>query len=340
MVSFAVHLFIDAWPAGWMKTIMDVDRQPKKAYFAYRDALQPLSVSLRTDRFQWSPGEEATVESWICNDRNEIPEGLSLKYQVYVGNKLLVSQAVMPRMEEMRSVLQGLIHFKVPAVSKRTTAKVIVSLESPETVIDQNQLELTLYPQPDQALVKVLCTTPHTAWVNELTQQMGWTKTETMANARVVVVSLEEYQQNKISLDAYVADGGKLLFFNLPEGRQQVGESTVQIEKTIMGDYFFVNPTTELLKAGFTPKDFFLWYDKKTACIEPLVSHLVKAAKWTPLLSSGLTNWGTTEVEGYFACGRLDYGRGAYYICQLLSEGRMAENPAMKLLLNELINNK
>jgi hypothetical protein len=33
MSSFAVHLFIDAWPAGWMKAIMDVDRQPKKAFF-------------------------------------------------------------------------------------------------------------------------------------------------------------------------------------------------------------------------------------------------------------------------------------------------------------------
>ena len=46
MVSFAIHLFIDAWPSGWMKTIMDVDRQPKKAFFVYRDALKPIMVSL------------------------------------------------------------------------------------------------------------------------------------------------------------------------------------------------------------------------------------------------------------------------------------------------------
>jgi hypothetical protein len=46
MVSFAIHLFIDAWPAGWMKTIMDFRRQPKPAYFAYRDALAPLAAQL------------------------------------------------------------------------------------------------------------------------------------------------------------------------------------------------------------------------------------------------------------------------------------------------------
>ena len=73
MVSFAVHLFIDAWPAGWMKSIMDVDRQPKKAYFAYRNALEPLMVSLRSDRSNFFAGEETAIEAWICNDLNSSP---------------------------------------------------------------------------------------------------------------------------------------------------------------------------------------------------------------------------------------------------------------------------
>ena len=54
MNSFAIHLFIDALPAGWMKTIMDCgSRQPKPAYFAYREALTPLMVTLRADRIAW-----------------------------------------------------------------------------------------------------------------------------------------------------------------------------------------------------------------------------------------------------------------------------------------------
>ena len=36
MISTAIHLFIDAWPAGWMKSIMDCERNPKPAYFACR----------------------------------------------------------------------------------------------------------------------------------------------------------------------------------------------------------------------------------------------------------------------------------------------------------------
>ena len=68
MISFAIHLFIDAWPSGWMKTIMDCERNPKPAYFAYRDALEPILVSLRTDRFAYFSGEKLSVEAFVAND--------------------------------------------------------------------------------------------------------------------------------------------------------------------------------------------------------------------------------------------------------------------------------
>lgn len=68
MVSNAVHLFIDAWPSGWMKTIMDCKRNPKPAYFAYKDALEPIMLSLRTDRFTYYEGEKISIECYLCND--------------------------------------------------------------------------------------------------------------------------------------------------------------------------------------------------------------------------------------------------------------------------------
>lgn len=68
MVSNAIHLFIDAWPSGWMKSIMDCKRIPKQAYFAYREALAPLLVSLRTDRFAYTAGEDVQIEAFLCND--------------------------------------------------------------------------------------------------------------------------------------------------------------------------------------------------------------------------------------------------------------------------------
>lgn len=68
MISNAIHLFIDAWPSGWMKTIMDCKRNPKKAYFAYRNALESVLLSLRTDRFTYTKGESVNIEAYLCND--------------------------------------------------------------------------------------------------------------------------------------------------------------------------------------------------------------------------------------------------------------------------------
>jgi hypothetical protein len=71
MVSFAIHLFIDAFPSGWMKTIMDCDRNPKPAYFAYRDSLSPILASVRTDRLTYFSGIERCL-----NHRAEICDTL------------------------------------------------------------------------------------------------------------------------------------------------------------------------------------------------------------------------------------------------------------------------
>ena len=69
---------------------MDVERQPKPAYFAYREALSPLLANLRSDRSAFWSDEMAAVEAWVCND---LPDGLSgarLAYWVELeGSKIL-----------------------------------------------------------------------------------------------------------------------------------------------------------------------------------------------------------------------------------------------------------
>lgn len=62
LVSCAVHLFIDAWPAGWMKSIMDCERRPKPAWFACREALAPWLPMLRSDRTALWSGEKNRLE--------------------------------------------------------------------------------------------------------------------------------------------------------------------------------------------------------------------------------------------------------------------------------------
>jgi hypothetical protein len=94
MVSSAIHLFIDAWPSGWMKTIMDCERNPKPAYFAYRNALEPIMLSLRTDRFTYYSGENICTEIYLCNDTAEEFHG-SVIFELY-GRKSLLQYGEYP----------------------------------------------------------------------------------------------------------------------------------------------------------------------------------------------------------------------------------------------------
>ena len=64
----AIHLLIDAWPSGWMKTLVDCEREPKRAYFAYRDSLVPVRMNFYCPRTYVYAGEKVPVEVWLLND--------------------------------------------------------------------------------------------------------------------------------------------------------------------------------------------------------------------------------------------------------------------------------
>ena len=89
MVSFAIHLFIDAFPAGWMKTIVDCERVPKPAYFEYKKALSPILISLRSDRFTYFDDENISIETYVCNDTNVKGEDYTVVYEAYLGEKMI-----------------------------------------------------------------------------------------------------------------------------------------------------------------------------------------------------------------------------------------------------------
>ena len=91
MISNAIHLFIDAWPSGWMKTIMDCKRNPKPAYFAYRNALEPVLLSLRTDKFTYFCGEKISIETYICNDTQLERDSLTVRFELYSDKQLIMS---------------------------------------------------------------------------------------------------------------------------------------------------------------------------------------------------------------------------------------------------------
>lgn len=88
--STAVHLLIDAWPMGWTKALVDVDRIPKPAYYAFQEASIPFRISLRRDRYTVYAGEETKAELYLLNDCSKEKSG-QLIVSIYRNGKLVGS---------------------------------------------------------------------------------------------------------------------------------------------------------------------------------------------------------------------------------------------------------
>ena len=146
MVSFAIHLFIDAWPAGWLKCIMDSDRNPKKAYFAYRDALAPILVSLRSDRFTWFDDETVSVEAYVCNDTNEASvEGHSMVFELYDGDTMIRRSQTKAMFGAMTTAYIANAEFRLPPVDNRKKLQLKAILLRDGETVSYNTFDLEVF---------------------------------------------------------------------------------------------------------------------------------------------------------------------------------------------------
>lgn len=128
MNSFAGSLLMDAWPAGWLKHIMDSDRQAKRGFYAYRDALAPLRVNLRPDRFYYFSGEPVRIGTWICNDTQDTYPDATLRYQVKLGGRVVKTGEAPAKIGVCIPEFEGFLKFDAPEVDKRQPVEVEVGL--------------------------------------------------------------------------------------------------------------------------------------------------------------------------------------------------------------------
>lgn len=344
MVTQAVHLFIDAWPAGWMKAIMDVDRNPKKAFFAYRNALKPVIISLRTDRNHFFSGEKTHIEMWLCNDLNTKPVNARILYQLEHNGKVISSGSSMADVPVNSAFFQGYFSLIAPVVKKRTTYQLRAEITNKNgESIDQAVIDIDIFPREGK-----LSTNKGIAFLgdgNKLTgylkkalnipDNMDWT------NADVVWVSdFIQYTQHKKELESMAAAGKRIILYNIPVGEYEIGNTKVTVQKTAMGSYYFVSPETgSKMTRNMEPFDFNLWFDEKAGYITPFLDKIVIAKDWNTILETGNTNW-VSDEGGAMAAGELKLGKGELIICQLDLNNRMMTNPTANIFIHRLLLDK
>lgn len=326
MVSFAIHLFIDAWPAGWMKAIMDCRRVPKPAYFAYREALAPLAVSLRLDRTSFWEGEAIAPELWLLNDPASTPEDLALAWQVVDCNgRVLGSERIPARPLPAAPAFQGRVQFVIPSLPpNQRRGRIAIQaaiLRSGDEVVHDATLDLSVFkkpPQPDR----------HAALMGEAGGDLAWLLPEGW-----IVCSDPQHLQDAL---AAAARGCSVLLLGFPEGTYHVGDSDVVVKKCGMGPRHFVgraveHPATRDLEEN----DFRFWYDAAFDRVTPLLHSLAFAeAPWNPVLEVFEVDW-NEPARCACAVAERAFGQGRLVFCVLELSGRLT-NPAAVLLLDAL----
>ncbi|GAA3554405.1 hypothetical protein GCM10022395_02390 [Snuella lapsa] len=341
MVSFAMHLFIDAWPAGWMKTIMDVDRNPKKGFFAYKEALKPIIVSLRSDRKHFYEGEQINIETWVCNDLNINPLDYNVKYQLEKRGRVIYSGSTKAKVPSNSSEFQGYISFNVPEVVKRSVfvLRAAIFNEKGESV-DQTTFDIDVFPRlrTNTDLKLAVLGNNEKNIADYIKGQANMQITNNWDEADVIwIADYNEYFKNKDHLETAAKQGKRIIIYNLPVGKHDIGDTNVEVINTSMGSYFFASPQTgHRFTKETKPFDFRMWYDESKDYISPFLDKIILAEKWSPILSTGNTNW-VKDSGIASAAAELTLGNGNLIICQLDINNRLKTNPVANEFVQALL---
>jgi hypothetical protein len=337
LISTAIHLFIDAWPAGWMKAVMDVDRQPKPAWYAYRDALTPLALNWRSDRMHYFGGQQLQSELWLCNDLNSFPQNAIIKYQIEVEGRVIQSSRITAAKVINGSLYQGTIDMKLPPVQSRSLVTIRASIfDARGNALHEAMQEFSVLPSASKIMAQVMAAGNNLA-ASQLLKDLNIQSNASTANAKTIVISdVATYQERHGYYDSLVATGKKLVFLNLPEGAYTIAGDTVRVVKPTMGAYYFVsNATSHPLAKQLQERDMKFWYDGESGMIQPMLKAMVLSNNWTPVLITGNTGW--TARNAYAnAVSEKPFGKGSFVICQVLLNNRVPYNPAARTIAEYL----
>jgi hypothetical protein len=342
MHSFAIHLFIDAFPASWMKAIVDYDRQPKPAWFAYREALTPLAVSLRTDRRAFFAGEPIGPEAWVCNDLHDAPAGAKLHYQLECDGRVLQAGSTAATIPPLDAAYQGTLPLRAPEVPSRAQVTVrLVLLDAGGKVLHDTTIEVDVFPRAKAALRRLYVVGGPQGKAAQLAGDLGAQPVfegVMQAGDAILIDDMQAFRKVESQVTDAVRAGARAVFLQLPQGKYPIGGSDVAVGSGDKGDvmmgvtaaglHFVSRATGHRLVGGFRPEDFKFWYDAKLDHPSPLLRlPAFKASGWEPILLS----------FNDMAAGWKADGQGHWCICQIELAGRTTGNAVATIFARRLL---
>lgn len=323
----AIHLLIDAWPSGWMKTLVCCDRIPKLAYFSYMDSLEKLRVNLYTDRRYVYDDEIINVEAWLLNDTSSDHE-LTIYAELVDLDSMKTVDAfrLKSSVDAASSVCAGKIPVSFKAIDKKTTMRLVASiLNDNEEAIYSESIELQVYPRfKNENKIEIQ---PIGNKAKSLVLELGQSISD--VNDTCICSDLSEEALEKLSNLITSGGHGILLLPNEPVNCKVLD---VSIKTKGKKEVFFVATEKE-------ERNLSMLYNKEKDYIDFIGRYHLEADKGGKELvytyGKGKENERIKEKRPYVVQYKL--GDGTLTVISLLLEGRVSCNPNLDELLIEIL---
>lgn len=349
IVSTAVHLLIDAWPAGWTKALVDHNRTPKPAYFALQKAYKPVRIHWRTDRLAVYSGEPVKIEAWALND-----SGTSLvNYQVaatagtssgkHIGDYGIDvdAAAVMP-------TYAGTLVFNAPEVSGRESITVEAMLtDSGNAIVDRESIRIDVFPREASFSVpRMSVYGPEAEWLTaKLNVRTGSVDSsvkgaDASKKGVILIGSLEDYAIRAETIEQQVANGAAAIILCSGAGTLRIGGSKVEFRK--MNELTFVSlDRDEALANDFQPSDFSFFYNEDCDHIDTIAHCWIEGEAVEPVVFTyekpSFMGHAKGRKRKLPVVGRTGFGQGQMVFCALRLRGFSGVNPVLDRFIKRLL---
>lgn len=333
----AIHLLIDAWPSGWMKTLVGCDRIPKPAYFAYQDALEPLRVNLYSDRRYVRGNEKVDVEAWLLNDTSKT-KSFCVLAALKLDNKVIKEYKLFAQAEEATSICAGIIQMDIPDVDKESILYLdSCIMDEYGHVINSERLEFYAYSQTIKKKENISLYTVGD-WAKTFINSHDISCCEDLGCADVAFISdLSEKNLNHIN-EFLEKEKNVILILSGKENRNvNIGDLNITTKQC--PEVFFAASEKELQKYHFN-----MLYNSKKDYIDFIGTRTIETSKAGEDLvytygKSGFTNnFGAKEKLPFVK--KINYKKGTLFLVSMELDGRTSYNPNLDLFLMNLIWNK
>ncbi len=369
VVSSAVHLLIDAWPSGWMKTLVGMDRIPKPAFFAYEASLEPIRVNLRCDRWKAYAGETLDVEVWALNDTPEEIRQCRIKAALRDAEEDHCRFEAVYDVKASAAECAGVLRLALPEVRERKRLYVdAFLLDGKGQKLNGERFEIEVFPsnrpvldgrfysigrRADSVLDKLGITCDAFSMDNIRSADVSPEKLRLCISDREGYNEVEEHISELVSKGATVlfieAEGaggargnwafaGKSMAYrNFFERKDIEGVS----EENDQGIFFVARDRRDPATREFAPGDFSFWYNSESDRIDYTAVRYIEGDGLAPLLFSYRKPAFSDRVKGKKAklpvAACMEYGRGRAYFVSLCTDGRVGLNPVLDSFLRKLL---